>query len=321
MRHALAGGDAHAGEQRVGLHRLPHAGAEILFRDLAAQVVGDAVLALGTKGEDVPGEEIDLNAAVGGVLHDPAPELDLLVHGHALHHLVVGEHFRADHVAAGEAEGVIELGAGAPDVVQGDLGKLRHLHQRRKGMEAPKREHVVAVARHRIEERGPELALPHLGDVRLRGVGAVGVAGRAEIERDVELDAAPRDVGFLVGILQRVERAGANRLGDVQPAIHRASGIGPAHRDDAAPALVLHANAVALSGGFGVFFDGDGNASRIRVIAQSHAFGGGLTADFLGGKLPWLARCPVNYQVEARGHRGSCKQQEEEGKALDHSGW
>ena len=100
LRHVLAGGDAHAGEQRVGLHHLAHAGAEILFRDLVAQIVGDAVLPLGAEGEDVPGEDIDLNAAVGGLLHDPAPELDLLVDGHALHDLVVGEHGGADHVAA-----------------------------------------------------------------------------------------------------------------------------------------------------------------------------------------------------------------------------
>jgi hypothetical protein len=61
-------------------------------------------------------------------------------------------------------------------------------------MKAPKREHIVTVACHRIEELDPELALPHHGDVRLRGVGTVRIARRAQIERDVELDATPRDV-------------------------------------------------------------------------------------------------------------------------------
>ena len=254
-------------------------------------------------GEDVPGEEIDPNAPVGGVLHDPAPELDLLVNGHALHHLVVGEHGRADHVAARKAEGVIELGAGAPDIVQRDLGKLRHLDQRREGMKAPEREHVVAVACHRVEELRPELALPHHGDVRLRGVGAVRVARRAQIERDVELDAALRDVRPVVGILQRVERARANRLRDIQPAIHRAGGIGPAHRDDAAATLLLHTDAVALRGGIALLSDGEFNASRIHVIAQSHAFRCGLTAYLLSSKLPRPARCRVVRQIEPCGQR------------------
>jgi hypothetical protein len=49
-----------------GLRHFPHNGEEVLFRDLVVQIVRDSVLALGTRGEDVPGEEIDLNAAVGG---------------------------------------------------------------------------------------------------------------------------------------------------------------------------------------------------------------------------------------------------------------
>ena len=140
----------------------------------------------------------------------------------------------------------------APDVIQRDVRKLRHLHDAGEGMETPEREDVEAVTRHVVEELAPEVHAPHFRDVRLRRVGGVGVARRAQIERDVELDAALRDVRRVVGVLQRVERARANRLRDVQPAIHRAGGISPAHRDGAVCVVVLHADAVTLRNGFGV---------------------------------------------------------------------
>jgi hypothetical protein len=59
LRHPLARRDAYAGEQRVSLHHLANARSEILLRDVVAEVVRDAVLAIGSEGEDVPGKDID----------------------------------------------------------------------------------------------------------------------------------------------------------------------------------------------------------------------------------------------------------------------
>ena len=50
------------------------------------------------------------------------------------------------------------------------------------------------MAGHVVEEVPPELHAPHFRDILLRGVAGIGVAGGAEIERDVELDAALGDV-------------------------------------------------------------------------------------------------------------------------------
>lgn len=274
------------------------------FCDLVVEVGRDPVLSVGAKGEDVPSENVSADAAVGGLLHDPAPEFNLLVDGDALYHFVVGKHGRPNHVRAPKVKGIIELHARAPDVVQRDLGKLRHLHQRGEGMQAPKREHVVAIARQRIEIVGPKCALPHFRDVGLRGVGGVAVARGAQIEREVELDAALRDVRLVVGVLQRVERTRANRLCDVQPAVHGARGIGGAHGDGAESAFLLHADAVALGRSAVRLFHGERDARGLGLSARGQALRGGLAADFLGGKFSRPAGRRVVGQAEARGQGG-----------------
>ena len=71
--HVLAGRDAEPGQERIGEQR---------FADALAEVVdggglfwpGDAVFAFGAPHEDVPREEIDLDAPVVGVLHDRPPK-------------------------------------------------------------------------------------------------------------------------------------------------------------------------------------------------------------------------------------------------------
>ena len=76
------------------------------------------------------------------------------------------------------------------------------IHHRREWMEAPQREYVVAIASHRIEVVDPEVALPYFRNVCLSSVGAVGVTGGSQIERNVELDPAPRDMRLVVRVLQ-----------------------------------------------------------------------------------------------------------------------
>ncbi len=78
--------------------------------------------ALRSEGEDIPGEDINPDAAIGCLLHDPAPELDFSSIVRVFHDFVIGEHFRTDETFAGKAERIIELRVGTPDSVEGDLG-------------------------------------------------------------------------------------------------------------------------------------------------------------------------------------------------------
>ena len=107
----------------------------------------------------------------------------------------------------------------------------------------------------------------------------------------------------MVGVLQGVEHAGANRLRDVQPAVHCAGSIGPAHGDHAASAFVLHANAVALRRALLAHIEHD--ARRVGIFAHRHAACCGLTEDFFHGKCARPARGGVVREVEARGHRAN----------------
>src|SRR5574340_820626 len=98
------------------------------------------------------------------------------------------------------------------------------------------------MARHGVEKLAPEIEAPHLGDVRLGGVAGVGVTGGAEVEGDVELDAAAGDVGWVAGVADFV--AEAEGLGEVEAAVHRAGGVGGEDRGGLATA----ADAVRLRG-------------------------------------------------------------------------
>lgn len=231
---------------------------------------------------------------------------------------MVGEHFFEDEASPGETEIVIKFGFGVPDVVEGDFGELGHLHHGGEGMQAPKREHVVAMTRHGIEVVDPEIPLPYLRDVRLRGIGAVGVARSAQIERNIELDASLLDVRFVFGAFEAVECSKTDGLSDVEATIHRAAGISSEHRDAAFFTLVLNADAVALCGCFGVLLDGDGNAGRIRIITQSYALGRGLAANLLGGEHTGFACGGIVREMEARGECGGCECKEQEGEAGNH---
>jgi hypothetical protein len=66
----------------------------------------------------------------------------------------------------------------------------------------------------------------NFGDVLLRGIAVIGIAGRAHVERHVELDAALPDVRRVIGIGERINRAVPEGFGDIQSAVHRARGVG-----------------------------------------------------------------------------------------------
>jgi hypothetical protein len=94
-----------------------------------------------------------------------------------------------------------------------------------KGMQVPQRHHVVAVARQLVEIFAPEIEIPDRGDVGLCAVAHVGVAGRAQVERDVELGAAQRQVRIAIGVGHGVDAARADLLGEFESAVHRAAGV------------------------------------------------------------------------------------------------
>ena len=246
IAHVLSGRDADAGEQRIGEDQLADAGAEVVDGLQVGLVGGDAVLPLGAEGEDVPGEQVHANAPVRGVLHDLAPEPDLVLDRHRPNGLEVGESLRAHHVIAAVRIGFVQADRGALDVGERHVGILGHFHHRREGVEAPQREHVVAVARHLVEELAPEVERPHLGDVGLRRVGVVRVARRAGVERGVELDAALLDAGRMIGVAETGQRPQPQGFGDVEAAVHGAGGVGGEDRDRVAPAARQPANAIGL---------------------------------------------------------------------------
>ena len=100
------------------------------------------------------------------------------------------------------------------DLVVGErhLRVLGDLHQRRKRTQAPQRQHVETVPRHFVQKLAPEIKAPHLRDVVLRRIRRVAVTGRAQVERDVELDAATGDVGGDVAVRDIGQWAATNNV-------------------------------------------------------------------------------------------------------------
>ena len=262
------------------------------------------MLALCAKREDVPRKNVQPDSTVGGLLHDPTPEVDLLVDRHPTDDLMVCEHRGPHHVGARHAERIVELHPRPPDITQRNIRKLRDTHHRGKGVEAPERDHVVAVTRHRIEKVGPEAAIPHLGDVGLGGIRTVRVARRPQIERNVELDAALSDVRTMVGVFQPVDRACLNGLRHVQTTIHGTNRIDTTHDDGPTPALVVHADPVALWLGADGLIDANGYLDRAAIPGLPVASPGRLTANLLRSKPPWLAGCGVVNNLQFLRHRG-----------------
>ena len=129
------------------------------------------------------------------------------------------------------------------------------------------------MSRHGVEVADPEIAFPHLGDIRLRRVRGVRVAWRAQIERDVELDAALLDVRLVLRAFERLECANANSLSDFEAAIH---GSGLIRADDLDLVAVAF-DAVALRRGVRLLFDGE------RDI-RGDALGRSLALDFIGSE-------------------------------------
>src|SRR5215471_8951011 len=79
--HVFARRDPDPGQQRIGQYHLTDALTEIIDGGAIVLLRVDAVFAFGAPGEDVPSEDVGLDAAVVRVLHDVPPEPDLLVDG------------------------------------------------------------------------------------------------------------------------------------------------------------------------------------------------------------------------------------------------
>src|SRR6185312_15170819 len=105
--HVLARGDSDPRQQWIGFDRLAHARPEISNRRGIVAILAQAVLALGPPYKDIPGKPVDLDASIAGVLHDLAPEADLLVDGHLPDDLDVPQPERLRHLAAVHAEPII----------------------------------------------------------------------------------------------------------------------------------------------------------------------------------------------------------------------
>ncbi|OPZ23022.1 MAG: hypothetical protein BWZ10_00084 [candidate division BRC1 bacterium ADurb.BinA364] len=190
------------------------------------------MLAFGPEEKRVPGEPVDIDSPIPGVLHHGAPEGDLFVDGYPADDLGAFEQPRLEHIGAAMAERFVEqFEPGAQHIVERDVGIFGHFDDRGEGMQVPQRQHVVSLPGHLVEHFAPEVHAPHFGDVFLGGVGIVRIARRAQIERDIEFDSALLDVRSALAFGQRVERAQADRLGDVESAIHRARGVGARDAD------------------------------------------------------------------------------------------
>jgi hypothetical protein len=295
-RHALAGSDAEAREERIGLDRFADRGAEIRDRVGRRFFVGETVFAGGSEHEDVPGEEIDVHAPILRELHHVAPEADFFVDGDFFDDLVLRQHRGRHEIVAVAVEVCVEPGGGAPDIVECDLGELRDFHDARKGIQRPQRDHVVTVAGHIAEELPPKIQAPHFREVGLRGVAGIGVAGRAEIERDIEFDAALRDVRGVGGILERIQSAGADRFGEIEAAIHDAGGIAAVDRDGRGAGGASHDDGITLGHRrrARARTDGERDADGIcrwsRIVGgDGDAAGGGFAANFPDGEATGLA--------------------------------
>jgi predicted nucleic acid-binding protein len=136
-----------------------------------------------------------------------------------------------------------------------------------------------------------------------RGLLAVGTLNILDVadERDIKLNAAPRDVRRVLRVAQRVQRAMPNRLRDIQPAKHRAHGI----RADDSQLRAVALDAVTLRGGFGVLADRQRDTNRRPVLAHRYPLRRSLTPDFLGGKSPRPARRRVVGETQLCGQCGN----------------
>ena len=283
--HEFAGRNAHAGQQRVGLHGFPHAGTKVPQHLAVGVGTAQSVFAFLGEQERVPGEPVHVHAPVLGHLQYLAPEGDLLLDRHPFYHLGVPEEFRLEHVLTAVRKVLVEHRAAAPEHVrQGDIRILGNLDDAGERIQTPQREHVEPIARHLVEELAPKLAAPHFGDIRLGRVAVVRVTRGAQVERDIELDAALRDVRLVLAGFQSRERAQPDRLGHVQPAVEQPRAIRAHHAHRAAIAFdtVALRNALAPDEQFDQLGSIDAGCPRGPLDFIDHeprSRGGGLAAE------------------------------------------
>ena len=246
-----------------------------------------------------------------GVLHDLPPEPDLLVDGHFFDNLDVAQVERLSLGAAVHVEAEVHSALFLPpDVIERHVGKFRHFDDGRERVEVPQREHVVALAHHFIEVLVPEVHAPHLGNVVLRRVAVVGVAGCAPVRRDVELDAAGLDVGRMRALLHPDQRAQADRLSHIQATVHGAVGVAADYADLA----IGPVNLVAL-GLQARRVDGELHLQRRRTVLGRCS----RLLDFRGGKGN-LRDFPIAAQRHFHGRDGRRRGRQTQAASRDEDG-
>ena len=141
--HVFTGGEADTREIGIGEDKLTHTSTEVgdgagvglvVVNAVETGVAFEVLLLAIPAGRseavhpDVPGDEMDFDAAVLGVAHDATPEVDLFIDGHRLEDDEVVEHGLGDAASGDEfclglfGAVSVEGEGGAADVAQRGLG-------------------------------------------------------------------------------------------------------------------------------------------------------------------------------------------------------
>ena len=126
--HVLARRDPDPRQQRISSDRFAHACAEVSHGFRIVSVLRETVSALRAPDEDVPGEPVNVDTAVFRVLHDLAPEADLVVDRHVVDNRNLPELERLRHDLAVHVEVEIERFAIAPHIAERNLWVFGHFN-------------------------------------------------------------------------------------------------------------------------------------------------------------------------------------------------
>ena len=183
------------------------------------------MLSFGGADKDVPVVDVDVNAAVFGILKHLLPKRDLLIDRHLLDNAQMGWVLDAfvppPHVRLGIDDARVDR-----DVIQSHVLIAGNLDHRRIRMQVPQREQVVAISGHIVQVVLPEVELPHGHDIRLRGIAGIVIARRPRVQRDIELDASVFDVRPALDIARRQQvSSGLQIVSESESGIHEASRV------------------------------------------------------------------------------------------------
>ena len=84
VKHVFARRDADACKVRIGNNQFFHAFSEVVNGRLVVGIVRDAILAIDSISEDVPGNDIEIDVSRFAISHDIAPKGYFLINGHRL---------------------------------------------------------------------------------------------------------------------------------------------------------------------------------------------------------------------------------------------